>query len=235
MALGEGRSFYLLLPKLTTRQLSLFEKRLLKVGYGTSHKGGMLRATKGTTLIRLDPRGICHSNADVVDEIAPALPEILEAKKEAEPLENLAGRYFDAEKSAAGGVVRLWPRMESSFLWRELRAMGQCGLTPDEHAVFRSLFLHASGSCPMLSDFPSDQSVIRMIGKRRYFESVMEPATVASNLGMVGLRKSRNVYVPKDGLLRFRKLVMPSAREMTELFSGLGEWCYFLPGTPNLV
>lgn len=230
-ALEEGRSFYLLLPKLDTQQLSFLEKRLLGVGYGTSRRGGVLRAARGTTVIRLDQRGVCYSNADVIDEIAPALPEILAAKKEEEPLENLVGRYFDAGKRAAGGIVRVWPRMESSFLWRELRATGQCALTPDEHAVFKTLFQHASGPCVVLSDFPTDSCVVKMIGKRRYFESAMDPPEAASSLGMAGQRRARNVYLPKDGLLRFRRLAVPSAREMVELFGGLGEWCYFSPKT----
>jgi hypothetical protein len=233
--LNEGRSFYLLLPKLSTQQLSTFEKRLLGVGYGVSRRGGVLRATKGTTVIRLDRRGVCYSNADAIDEIAPALPEILAAKREEAPLKDLAGRYFDAGKSAAGSIVRLWPRMESSFLWRELRATGQCALTPDEHAVFKTLFLHASGQCQVISDFPTDHSVVKMIGKRQYFESAMDPSEAASSLAMVGQRNARNVYLPRDGLLRFHRLAMPSTRELAELFRGLGEWCYFSPETPNLV
>ena len=235
VALDDGRSFYLLLPKLSMPQVSIFESRLLKVGFGVSRRGTVLRAAKGTTLIRLDSRGVCHSNADVIDEIAPALPEALAAKKEEEPLETLIARYFDAERSAAGGIVRLWPRMESSSLWRKLRISGQCALTPDEHAVFKSLLLHASGPCLLLSDSPSEGSVVRMIGKRRYFESFMDPSKAASNLSMAGQQKTRNVYLPKEGLLRFTKLVMPSTREMTELLSGLGEWCYFVPGKPKLV
>ena len=233
-ALDEGRSFYILLPKLSNQQVSTFEKRLLGVGYVISRRGGVLRAAKRTTVIRLDRRGVCCSNADVIDEIAPALPEILAAEREEEPLKNLAGRYFDVGKNAAGRIVRLWPRMESSFLWRGLRATGQCALTPDEHVVFKTLFLHASGPCVVLSDFPTDNSAVKMFGKRRYFESAMDPSDVASNLGVVGQGRARNVYLPRDGLLRFRRLMMPSAREMTELLSGLGEWCYFSPKTPNL-
>jgi hypothetical protein len=80
-----------------------------------------------------------------------------------------------------------------------------------------------------LSDYPTDGCSVRIIGKRQYYESVVDPADAASDLRMVGSKGVRNVYLPRDGLMRFEGLKLPIHAEMVELLRSLGEWCYLSP------
>ena len=107
------------------------------------------------------------------------------------------------------------------------------GLTPDEHAVYQMILEQASDQCLVLSDYPTTSSVVKIIGRRLYFESTLPSSETASNLRMVGQKSVRNVYIPKDGFLRFRSLKLPSNRRLADLLGRLGEWCYLRPESPT--
>jgi len=223
--IDESGRLYALLPKLCAQQITIIRERLEKVGYSVSW-GETLRGVGRRAVLTVDPRGVCWSNDDIADCIGPVVPRMLAAKKQVVPLHALVSQYFQAKSSEGGFVVRFLPRMESSQLWEKLRATGQCALSPDEHAVFRAILASASGECRVLSDYPTRDCAVRIIGKRQYYESMVEPAEAASNLRMVGSKGTRNVYLPKDGLMRFQDLKPPVRSEMAEMLRSSGEWCY---------
>jgi hypothetical protein len=180
-------------------------------------------------LIHVDPRGFCWSSFDPRDEILPVIPILLETPMESEPLLELMGSYFMFSKSKAKTVVKVSTRVESSTLWRALRGSGECGLTPDEHAVVSFLFKKAKGMCRLLTDYPTDGSTLRIYGRRRYYESELGPPEVVSTLRSAGQRAFRNSYVPRNGALTFESLDLSSGEELAHLFQDLGEWCFFQP------
>ncbi len=219
---------YVLLPKLNNVQMEVFAKRLAEKGFLIS-RANAISATSAKGVIHVDPRGFCWSVFDPSDEILPAIPTLLETPKERKPLRELMGSYFMFAKSKAKTVVRVSTRVESSTLWKALRASGECGLTPDEHAVISFLIKKAQGECKLLTDYPTDASTLRIYGRRRYHESKLRPPDVGSTLRSVGRRAFRNSYIPRNGALIFESLDLPSKEELAHFFQDLGEWCYFEP------
>ncbi|MDA4119119.1 MAG: hypothetical protein OK436_00855 [Thaumarchaeota archaeon] len=219
---------YILLPKLNSAQMEALAKRLTQSGFLVS-RSNLISAKSVKGVIHVDPRGFCWSSFDPRDEILPAIPNLLETPKEREPLRELMGLYFMSAKSKAKTVVKVSTRVESSTLWKALRASGECGLTPDEHAVVSFLFKKAKGECRLLTDYPTEGSTLRIYGRRRYYESELRPPDAGSTLRTVGRRAFRNSYVPRNGALMFESLDLPSKEELAHLFEGLGEWCYFHP------
>jgi hypothetical protein len=219
---------YILLPKLNSAQMQVLAKRLTEKGLAVRHSGAIsAKSVKG--VIHVDPRGYCWSTFDPNDEVLPAIPALLEIRKERKPLMELAELYFKIAHSRGKTVVRLATRIESSTIWKALRASGDCGLSPDECAVISFLVKQARGKCRLLTDYPTDESVMRVYGRRRYFESSIGIADAGSTLRFVGHRASRNSYVPRDGTLMFDNKVSPPKEDLSHLLEGLGEWCYFQP------
>ncbi len=219
---------YLLLPKLTQLQVDVLARRLVKEGYSVqaSH---VLSAASREGNIRVYPSGLCRSSFDPADTILPIIPEILAFPKQKIPLEEVERMYFTAASARGMTTMRLFLRMESATVWDALRAAGECGLAPDEQAV-ASFFLRASGMTHrMLSDSPSKGAVLRVFGRKRYYDSVLDSDQAASTLRVAGEGRSRNSYLPRDSKLRFRKVRSPSHEAMSELFTGLGEWCFYSP------
>lgn len=220
--------FYLLLPKLNSSQVRIIGERLKERDF-TVEKDSLLVATKRGTAVHIDPSGFCWSSKDPTDAIAPIIPEILGVPKEAVPLDELQNRYFRLQRFKTSVAVRLSARIESSTLWRELRASGECGLTPDERAVASLLLESSTGGCVMLTDFPTQGSHSRMIGKKQYYESSLDPAEAASTLRVAGPAGIRNSYLPERCVLLLRSIRRPSREKLVELFDSLGEWCYLRP------
>jgi hypothetical protein len=133
---------YILLPKLNFAQMQVLAKSLTESGLVVRHSSVIsARSMKG--VIHVDPRGFCWSVFDPSDEILPAIPALLKRWKERKPLKELADLYFMVANSGGKTVVRLSTRVESSTLWRALRASGDCGLAPDEYAVISFLLQQA--------------------------------------------------------------------------------------------
>jgi hypothetical protein len=219
---------YILLPKLNNGQMEAFAQRLTQSGFLVS-RSSVISATSAKGVIHVDPRGLCWSVFDPRDEILPVIPKLLETPKEREPLLELMGSYFTLAKSKAKTVVKVSTRAESSTLWKALRASGECGLTPDEHAVISFLFKKAKGEFRLLTDYPIDGSTLRVYGRRRYYESELGPPDAGSTLRSVGRKAIRNSYIPRNGTLIFESLDLPSKEELAHLFQDLGEWSYFEP------
>jgi hypothetical protein len=208
--------------------MEVLAKRLAEKG-PVDRRSGVLSVGLAKGVIHVDPRGICWSTLDPGDEILPAIPAMLEVQKEKKPLKELAELYFQGANSRGKTVVRLSTRVESSTLWKGLRASGECGLTPDEFAVTLFLLRQAIGECELVTDYPTDGSIMKIYGRRRYFVSRIGANEAGSTLRQTGKRNSRNSYIPMDGVLIFDNLTIPSKQELSSLLASLGEWCPFLP------
>jgi hypothetical protein len=219
---------YILLPKLNNAQVEVVGNRLTQSGFHIS-RSNVISAKSAKGVIHVDPRGFCWSSFDPRDEILPIIPNLLETPKERMPLRELMGSYFMFAESKAKTVVKVSTRVESSTLWKDLRVFGECGLTPDEHAVVSFFFKKAKGECRLVTDYPTDGFTLRIYGRRRYYESEIRPTEAGSTLRMVGRKAFRNSYIPRDGALMFESLDLPSKEDLAHLFQDLGEWCYFHP------
>ena len=223
-----GRLRYLLLPKMTKAQMNVISKRLTRAGYSVELSGS-LSASSGQGTIRVDPSGVCRSTVDITDLIVPAIPDVLACEKERIPVGKLESLYLTAGRTGKRARVRISTRVESFLLWELMRASDDCGLSPDERAVTTFLLERASGTCGMLTDFPEDGSAVKVLGRRRYFDSKISPAMAAVTLRVAGTKYPKNSYLRRDGTLELAASEKPSATDWFKLFEGLGEWCYFAP------
>ena len=208
--------------------MEILVRRLKEKGYSVrlSHS---ISATSREGIIHIDPAGICWSASDPSDVVLPALPGILASPKARIPLDELMAMYFKVAQSGKTTLVKLSSRVESSLLWGALRASGGCGLAPDEHKIVSYLMGKGMGTLRLLTDFPCDGSVVRIYGRKRYYESSPNWADAESTLRSVEGKAVRNSYIPRDETLRSTAKLSPSKRELVELFEDLGEWCYFWP------
>jgi len=218
---------YLLLPKLNSRQMQTFARRLERKGYSVE-KGGSMTAKSSKGTIHISPSGLCWSSSDPSDAVLPAVPDILACPKEPAPLGRIESMYYKLSRVSGGTLVRLSTRMESS-LWDELRASGQCGLSPDEHTVASFMMRRAKGDCGLLTDFPTDESIPRISGRRRFYESNLSVSEALATLEVVGAHATRNSYLKRDGILRLGSVPLPSRDEKLRLIDDLEDWCYFTP------
>jgi len=213
---------------MTSAQMKAISGRLAGAGYSTELSSS-LTAKSDRDTIHVDPWGVCRSSADVADLVVPAIPGVLASEKERIPIRELKSLYFTAERSGRKSRMRISTRLESSVFWDSMRASDTCGLSPDEHAVASFLLKHARGACGMVTDFPSEGSVTRVLGRRRYFDSKVDPATAMKTLRVAGAKSPKNSYVRRDEMLEFAGFEGPSETEWLGLFDQLGEWCFFAP------
>ena len=216
-----------MLPKLNPSQVGVIRRRLERVGLRVA-PGFPMSAASGTARVRVDPAGVCWSSTDTTDLIAPCIPELLGTAKEAATLPQLADMYFKVRRSGLTATVRLSTRAEASRWWRLLRSSDQAALTPDEREVASFILGHARGSCSMVTDFPNDSSVVRVIGERQYYETVLSRREASTTLREAGRRSSRNSYLPSDCLLRFDRFPAVGRSELRSSFAKLGDWCGFV-------
>ncbi len=137
--------------------------------------------------------------------------------------------YFDVRGARRKHIVRLKVRAESSTLWRELRAANESLLTPDEATAVRFLLSRAEGRVEVVTDYPTEESKVRQIGRRVYFSSMIDVAEFASNLRTVEGQKPRNAYLPTSAVLGLQHFHAPTEDELVRVLDDLGEWCYFSP------
>jgi hypothetical protein len=223
-----GRVHLLLLPKMNNAQMMVISKRLTEAGYAVERSDSLL-AKSGHSKIRIDASGVCRSTTDIADLIIPVIPDILSLKKESICIGELKSLYLATGRPGKKTRIRISTRTESCLLWELMRASDSCGLSPDEHAVSSFLFEHTSGACDVVTDFPEEGSMIKMLGRRRYFDSRIGPSTAAMTLRVAGAKSARNSYLPRDGMLGLTSFERPSAMDWLGLFKELGEWCYFTP------
>jgi len=218
---------YTLLPKLTLPQIQVFADRLKRNGFHVE-PSPTLTAGSREGVIHVDASGLCWSSFDPSDSILPAIPEVLAFPKQTIPLRELRGKYFSPTKPGANTAVHFSVRMESASLWRALRASGECGLAPDEHAVASFILRHSEGTCELVTDFPADGSVPLICGRKRYFISNLEKNEAALTLREAGEKNVRNSYVRRDSTIGLGT-ISSSSDDLLKLFEELGEWCFFSP------
>jgi len=218
-----GGRHYLLLPKLVHSQVDLLRSRLSSLGFVVRGKDELVAKRPGQT-IHISPAGLCWSNLDPSDAVAPVIPSILNTPRQETALATLKRAYFDSRSRSHGVVVRFNLRLEAGPKWSELRARDECALSPDEHLVVRSVLAASSGLSLFLSDFPVRGSRVVIIGRRQYYHSYLAPHVAMATLRVAGRKGERNVYLPRDGIIRLRSLDT-SRDTLRRILNGVGAWC----------
>lgn len=212
------------LPKLTPTQMMMLQRRFESLGF-TAAGTRQLRASKARTRISVEQAGVCTSNEDVSDVLAPVLPEILASPREEVPFGVVRDSYFTSQRIGGKLLFRLTPRLESELFWDELRQKGSCALMPDERAVYSAILSSCASLSSLVTDFPVEGSAVRLIGKRQYYDSKLGPAEAGSTLRGIGTKGARNTYLPRNSML-----VLDSGlqlkKELAALFRELGDWCF---------
>jgi len=223
-----GGRHYLLLPKLNSIQMRAFARRFETKGYSINI-GEAITARSGESIVHVLPAGFCWSSSDPSDAVLPAIPDILSFPKEASPLRKIESKFWKMASAKGDAVVRLTRRIEAYSLWDKLRASDQCGLSPDEHAVARFMMGRANRNCSVLTDYPTDVSVPKILGRRRFFDSSLSPGEAIATLRVAGGRDTRNSYLKRDGVMALGSITPPNRDDVLGLIEDLGEWCYFVP------
>lgn len=216
---------YVPLPKLNGQQVATVTLRLQELGFRTRGTE-QIRAERAGTSLTLDSRGVCRSNRDLTDILAPVIPEILAMRKEHVSSEALRGRYFLSRRAGTLTRLRLMPRMESSSLWSLLRGAGLCALTPDEQMVYSRVISRSSMESECLADYPTDGCAVKIIGRRQYYSCRGDEKEIAANLRSTDTAHPRNTYLPRDSGLLLSALRKPG-NTLRPVLDDLGEWCYF--------
>ncbi len=222
------RRHYILLPKLNRVQIGLLLKRFEELGHSVVNQG-LIAVTLEEGTVHVSSNGLCWSAFDPSDAVLPAIPDLLAAPKEKVPVQALMAKYFRLASTGGRTRVRISTRIESSSSWDKLRASGDCGLAPDEHAVASLLLKGSSAKCALVTDFPVIGSVPRICGRKRYYDSRLEIGEALSSLRMVGSRSPRNSYVARDGSFQLGRFSPPSTDDWHELFRGVEDWCSAVP------
>jgi hypothetical protein len=218
----------ILLPRLNRAQLLIIKSLLEAKGFSVS-SDQQLVARRGSMKIHFNSSGYCLSASDLWDVVVPIIPQILAAPKEQIALYSLLARYMRLWPCSGSATVRFLTRVESSRWWRHLRAVGQCGLSPDERALASFVIGRSRGSCALLTDLPGPASRERVFGRRRYYESTVPCPEAAHCLREAGMTSIRNAYLPADGVVRLSAFKVPGSDEFLNLFRSFGDWCSFSP------
>jgi hypothetical protein len=219
-----GGRFHLPLPKMVPRQMEVLRQRLESLGFAASGNSP-LRASRQGVKIFVNSSGLCSSNEDLSDVVAPALPEILALEGTRVPFKVLRDLYFASERRGDKLLLRLSPRLESESYWDELRSTGDCALAPDERVVYSRVLSLRTSLTPLVTDFPVEGSAIRRIGRRQYYDSRLEPAEAASTLRGIGSVRERNTYLPRHSILSLSPASL-STEALRSVFEELGDWCF---------
>ena len=200
--------YFLPLPKLTSEQMRALRGRLESSGFSVKVDGGRLRAkSRGSGSIIVALSGLAWSGGEMLDEIAPAVPDLLRFPRA------VRGRtHIFAAKSLQGGglEVQFFPRMESLRLWMALRRAGESGLTPDEKvAVSRAPLLDGDQAVECVSDYPTDGCSVLQVGTMQYYRSSVPAGEFVSNLRTISSSSPRNCYLPRTSVIRLKKGSLP--------------------------
>ncbi len=223
-----GGRHYILLPKLNQGQIGILTKRFAKAGRSVKVRGLITARLKEGTL-HVSPDGLCWSAFDPSDSVLPAIPDLLAAPKERVPIQTLKAKYLRPASTGSKTPLRITTRIESSSSWDKLRASGDCGLAPDEHAVVSLLLKGSRARCSLVTDFPVTGSIPRICGRKRYYDSRLEIGEALSSLRVVGSRFPRNSYLARDGLFQLGEFRLPSSDDWRSLFHEVEDWCSSVP------
>jgi len=186
-----------------------------------------LSALRGPHRISIDGRlGLAVSGADMLDAIAPAIPELLASPRtKGWAGSSAAARYFSLRRSGGSTQLRLFPRMESLRTWTCLRRDGLSGLTPDEAAVLRGVLGKCSGASIVecVTSAPRDGSKPLQVGRNVYYRSAIPVREFLSLLRTIDSAGHDSAsYLPRGSVL-----AIPHVRVESRIASDeLGEWCY---------
>jgi len=220
--------YHVPLPKMVPGQMEVVRRRLESLGFATYGRDS-IRASKRATKIVVGSSGLASSNEDLSDAIAPVLPEVLACRPNKVDIGNLMRAYFASEKRGGRLVVRVSPRLESESYWDELRSKGSCALTPDERVVYTAMLSSRATATPLVTDFPTEGSAVKRIGRKQYYASRLEPHEAASTLRGLGSLDEKNTYLPRNSLLSLNPASVPK-KELGGAFRDLGDWCYLKLG-----
>ncbi len=217
------KQYHLPLPKLTSEQVLIVANHLKNDGLKlTKSPDGALRASLGERRLTIHPSGLAWSNLDLLDILAPCVPNLLQAGK----AKAQSNPFYLAKKGDGAFQVQLFPRMEARRTWRELRRIGGCALTPDEQHIIRMLLEGSGGKVGAITDFPTEDSRRMRVGRKNYFRSFIEVGDFAESLCALGETKSRNSFLPINALLILDDFAPPSRERLREASEELGEWCF---------
>jgi hypothetical protein len=225
-----GRHF-LPLPKLEDPQLARLTAHLEARGFAVRQGSGgrKLVAVKGEQRIAIDGAlGLASSSADMLDALAPAIPELLvyPRRETGKVTEDVTARYFSVKGSGTSAKLQLFPRLESLRTWTCLRKDGLSGLTPDEAAVLRHLFGKATAGAQVecVTAGPRKGSSTLQIGRNLYHRSAIPVSEFLSSLRTIdsGAADSAS-YLPRDSAIPLHGVRVDTRIVADEL----GEWCYF--------
>jgi hypothetical protein len=222
--------YFLPLPKLTGAQLTLLSAHLEGRGFTVRLGSAPSKriALKGTQRIAIDGAlGLAGSGADLLDALAPAIPEVLASPREGveEVIANRAARYFSLRRSGASAELQLFPRLESLRTWTCLRKDGLCGLTPDEAAVLKHLMGSASRSSQVecVTATPRRGSTPLQVGRKVYYKSALPVAEFLSSIRTIGSGQADSAsYLPRNSLVSLHGVRVDIRVRAEEV----GEWCY---------
>jgi hypothetical protein len=224
--LEKKNRYFLSLPKLNDTQLEILSERLTTIGYKL-RAGSKVKASMGSSVLWLESRGVAYSTSDLLDQIAPIIPRLLEVKKSRVTPRSLVNMYYATRSDAKSVRIRFNPRIESMSIWRALRGADESGLTPDEALVLKVLLSHARGRIQAIVDYPNEGAGMIQIGRRVYFDSSLEVAEFVSNLRILGQKNRRNAYLPRNCMIELNTFELPRVEDLNELSEELGEWCYY--------
>lgn len=208
--------------------MGMLGKRLKSNGARVTLSSSLVaRSSQGT--IRVSPVGLCWAAFDPADAILPIMPQVIATAKERIAMSELRSMYFSIGRAQGRTTVRFRTRLEASALWDALRAAGECGLSPDEHAAVSRVLKLAGGRCSVLTNFPFEGASPRIRGGKQYYTGRISSAEAASTLSLVGVNSLRSSYIPRDAILTFDHRFSPTGTSLASLFGDLGEWCFYTP------
>jgi hypothetical protein len=217
--LEELDKYYLPLPRLSPAQLNFIAKNLRMKGFRVD-LGALIRAKSGSHLISINSSGLAFSNKDLIDTLAPVIPSLLSMQK----ARVTYNPYFVIKRNREHAQIQLFTRIESLRIWRELRRIDESALTPDEHYVISALLKNYTGKINGITDYPCEEYRIVQIGRRVYYDCMMDAREYVSNLRLIEKKGNKNSYLPRSSVLTLENFKL----EDTNISEELGEWCYLL-------
>jgi hypothetical protein len=218
--------YYLPLPKMTSAQMRLLDGRLASEGFSTRTDGERLTGNGASGRITVAPYGLAWSSGELLDVLAPAVPDLLHFPREPAT----SNPYFAAKKVRGGFEIQFFPRMEGLRIWNELRREGECGLTPDEGEVVSRVLAGVDHPLECVTDYPTDGCSMLQVGRRQYYRSLVSAGEFVARLRTVSNAFSRNCYLPRSSVMRVASRTPPAFPESEEL----GEWCFVGLGPKSL-
>lgn len=234
MHLGSLEKWFLPLPKMGARSLSVLSEHLEAGGF-TVHLGRgaeKLVVTKGSLRISVDGHlGLASSNGDMLDSLGPAIPKLMEAGKRSSASESMdvSTLYLSYRRSKGSTLLRILPRLESLRTWTCLRSEGLSGLTVDEAAALKRALVRADRASTLscVTATPRDGSSPFQVGGRMHFRSVLRVSEFLSSLSTIGQVGSGSAFLPRDSVVEVRGPLVQGRVTAGEL----GEWCLIQPET----